>query len=420
MSEEGSRPISYARTIFNIPEGTIIGKVYINGNENDEIEAESELGIGNERFTLIAREELNKAKYSVLGGENLVFAQDESAKARYQLGAEIVDMDIRIDIYQGMFHFTSRSSGSLSVKWQLYDTFTKEVVFSETTRGLHQESDRLPRDWDYFAFRRALRKLLANEAFASLMDVTKALPDTLGDESGTWTMLALETAEASAPLELPKDMETVLTAVVDLKVGSGGGSGFLVSPDGYIVTAAHVVSGTEEVTARLRSGLELPATVERVHERRDLALLKIPGTGYPTLPIQAESSPVGSDIYAIGSPGFSKSLDFSVAKGIVSAERDVEEQRFLQTDVSINPGNSGGPLVNTQGQAIGVVSWKVFYPGFEGLAFAIPARDLNESLKIDLGSDDAAPAATPTETVPVEAAPPAAEDAAPELAQSEA
>ncbi|WP_414695254.1 S1C family serine protease [Paraburkholderia sp.] len=153
------------------------------------------------------------------------------------------------------------------------------------------------------------------------------------------------------------------------------GSGFIVSQDGYILTNNHVVEGADDVTVKLTDGRKLPARVIGTDKAGDVAVLKIAGTGFPTVKIgNPANSKVGDWVVAIGSP---YGLDNTVTSGIISAKsRQLSEDsptHLIQTDVPVNPGNSGGPLFNLNGEVIGINS--MIYSrtgGFQGLSFAIP------------------------------------------------
>ncbi len=153
------------------------------------------------------------------------------------------------------------------------------------------------------------------------------------------------------------------------------GSGFIINPNGYVVTNNHVVDNATEIRVKLSDGRELPAKLIGRDEKTDLALLKIPASGLPVIPLGDSSDvQVGEPVMAIGNPF---GLEQTVTTGIVSAKGRVIGQGpyddFIQTDASINPGNSGGPLINTRGQAIGINS--AIYTtggGSNGIGFAIP------------------------------------------------
>lgn len=155
----------------------------------------------------------------------------------------------------------------------------------------------------------------------------------------------------------------------------GVGSGFVISPDGYILTNAHVVSGATEVDVKLTDRREFKAKVVGADPRTDIALIKIDAKDLPTLRIGDPSNVrVGQWVVAMGSPfGFEN----TVTAGIVSAKSrslpDSGYVPFIQTDVAVNPGNSGGPLFDLNGEVIGVNS-QIYSQtgGYMGLSFAIP------------------------------------------------
>ncbi len=157
----------------------------------------------------------------------------------------------------------------------------------------------------------------------------------------------------------------------------GMGSGFVVSPDGYIVTNAHVVDGATEVTVKLTDRREFTAKVVGADKRTDIALIKIDAKGLPALDLAARPAVKrGEWVVAIGSPfGFENSVSAGVVSGLHRALPDGQMVPFIQTDVAVNPGNSGGPLLNAAGQVVGVNA-QIYSRsgGYMGLSFAIPAE----------------------------------------------
>ena len=155
----------------------------------------------------------------------------------------------------------------------------------------------------------------------------------------------------------------------------GEGSGFIVSPDGTILTNAHVVNGASEVTVRLTDRREFTAKVIGVDTKSDVAVIRIPAKNLPTVKLgDTHNLKVGEWVVAIGAPfGFEN----SVTAGIVSAKGrtlpDSGYVPFIQTDVPINPGNSGGPLFNMRGEVVGINS-QIYTRsgGYQGVSFSIP------------------------------------------------
>jgi len=181
-------------------------------------------------------------------------------------------------------------------------------------------------------------------------------------------------------------------AVVMIRTPIGLGSGFIIHPDGYIVTNDHVVAGERIISiTQFRKGenelikenydnVRIVATGGNI----DLALLKIEGQPkgkiFPSVPLGSSGElSQGERVFAIGSP---LGLERSVSEGIVSLRNRIIQARLhIQTTAEISPGNSGGPLFNYKGQVVGVNNMKVVSTGAEGLGFSIPVRQLKTFLE---------------------------------------
>jgi serine protease Do len=169
----------------------------------------------------------------------------------------------------------------------------------------------------------------------------------------------------------------------------GEGSGFIVSPDGYILTNAHVVDNASKVTVRLTDRREFEAKVIGTDERSDVAVIKIDAKNLPTVRIGDPSRlRAGEWVVAIGSPfGFENSVTAGIVSGIARSLPGGPSSNyvpFIQTDVVVNPGNSGGPLFNLDGEVVGINSQIYSSTGaYQGLSFAIPidvANNVREQL----------------------------------------
>lgn len=162
----------------------------------------------------------------------------------------------------------------------------------------------------------------------------------------------------------------------------GVGSGFIVSPKGYILTNYHVVDEATRIIVGLQSGKKFTGTIVGVDQETDVAVIKIDAPGdLPTVTLgDSNAAQVGDWVLAMGSPF---GLDQTVTAGIISKkERESPYfsvfQRFLQTDAAINRGNSGGPLVNMRGEVIGMNSQIATSTGdYNGIGFALPANETN-------------------------------------------
>jgi serine protease Do len=166
----------------------------------------------------------------------------------------------------------------------------------------------------------------------------------------------------------------------DRRPSRGVGSGFIVSPQGYILTNEHVIEGATRITVGLQSGETYRGKIIGIDEETDVAVIKIDAPrDLPTVILgDSNAAQVGDWVLAIGSPF---GLDQTVTAGIISKkERETpffsSFQRFLQTDAAINRGNSGGPLVNMKGEVIGVNSQIATSTGdYNGIGFALPASE---------------------------------------------
>mgnify|MGYP002262440619 FL=1 len=164
----------------------------------------------------------------------------------------------------------------------------------------------------------------------------------------------------------------------------GFGSGVIISKDGYIVTNNHVVEGADEITVKLNDERELKGRVIGTDPDTDLALLKIEGDDFPTIPVgDSDALKVGEWVLAVGNPF---NLNSTVTAGIVSAKarsigttaangQAASIQSFIQTDAAINSGNSGGALVNAAGELVGINAMLYSPTGaYSGYGFAIPTN----------------------------------------------
>ena len=194
------------------------------------------------------------------------------------------------------------------------------------------------------------------------------LNDTLPETSG------LLDAYSNAVIDA---VEAIGPSVVRVEAGKGGGSGVIFTPDGFILTNSHVVSGNESVTITLPDGRSLRGDVVGSDVDTDLAILRIDGSRLPWARLaDSKRVRVGQIAIAIGNPyGF----DHSVTSGVVSAVgrslRASSGRRMddiIQTDASLNPGNSGGPLVTTTGEVIGI-NTAMIRPA-QGICFAIASN----------------------------------------------
>jgi len=192
-------------------------------------------------------------------------------------------------------------------------------------------------------------------------------------------------------LSVKQNLERCGPSVVEVRTPTGQGSGFVIHPDGYVVTNHHVIAGERRIViTRFRdTGRELEkvqfehVVIVATSPFTDLALLRIEGAGdekFDAVPLgDSDDLRQGQSVFAIGSPlGFER----SVSQGIVSLRnRPMGGRLFIQSTTQLNPGNFGGPLFNLRGEAVGVNNLKIAAPGVEGLNFSIGANALKTFLR---------------------------------------
>ncbi len=288
-------------------------------------------------------EHLRKLGYPAVGAENLVFDRDLSDKARYAIGGNVTQISC-VPTYGN-----PAMRCDIAVEWELFDRDDERVTYRVATRHTATGSDSF---------------LMANElvwgTFFSLLSrprFVNALRKPLPAPPAPPPPKAAFRRCNGAPLSMPAASEDVLTATAMIMSGSRLGSGVVISPDGLVLTAAHVVSPSGRTQVQVQKGNTVTASVIRTDVADDVALLKM-DTSPPTacLELRQEEARVGEEVYAIGSP-LSTSLAFTLTRGIVSGIRVIDGKSYVQTDATVNRGNSGGPLIDGAGRAVAIVRW---------------------------------------------------------------
>lgn len=166
------------------------------------------------------------------------------------------------------------------------------------------------------------------------------------------------------------------------------GSGTIIRPDGLIITSYHIIEGAEKLEVTLFNGITTYAELVAIYPEKDLTVLKINKTGLPFIKLGRSSYlQIGDKVFAVGSP---RSLDFSLTSGVVSAfNRRINVipypeaiEQFIQTDAPTNRGCSGGPLLNSQGELVGINTAIFSQTGqFDGYSFAQPVEMVWDIMK---------------------------------------
>jgi serine protease Do len=229
----------------------------------------------------------------------------------------------------------------------------------------------------------------ASDAFVSIAEsVTPAVVSIRVENAPTAQQRGQTQRTPAIPPNVPEEFREFFRQMPESQPRQepgGSGSGFLVSKDGYILTNNHVVTRRDQqtpvdrITVRMINGREYQARIIGRDATTDVAVLKIDGNDFPTVPLGDDNRErIGEWVLAVGNP---LGLDFTVTAGIISAKnRNINPGNnqyavsdLIQTDAAINPGNSGGPLVNRRGEVIGINNALMSSTGyFAGYGFAIP------------------------------------------------
>lgn len=274
-----------------------------------------------------------------------------------------------------------------NIKKPRYYYYTGKVIFQYniTTTLLNASGDTIiSKSDDYTADNvRYLKETLLDLVEETLFDEkvrnsAKNLEAQLNQKINNWEMLSLKSCPAT-----PHTFKRTPHAVVTIFNDKRQGSGIILGENGYIVTNQHILGIDDTVKVITHEGAELHASVIRANPYYDLALLKCDTRFKTGLAIDENKYLNFGDVaYTVGTP-VHKALKGSVSKGIITGSRKIDDLSFYQTNASVNGGNSGGPLVDQNGELIGVVNAKLIGYGVKKMGFAIPNQMIKKALKVE-------------------------------------
>jgi len=357
------------------------GKVYIGGRDDQFAEA--------------VYDALKARGYNVVGDPRVVFKRaEELSRSRFKLAGRITDMKANVcnvcSWWDGRPLGRQYAEVYLKTEWSVFSTMADKVVMQVVTEGYHKRPDEVPEGFLLAvldAFSASAEELAANPGFLKLVSQGQAMEAKAMAPVGEALVLP-GVEQSDKPFATNPDRIT--NSVVTIRLGAGHGSGFVVSADGYILTNNHVVEGHDKVMVRFRSGLELEGKVIRAHPLRDVGLVKVAVGKMQPLAIRRAPVTVLEEMHAIGAP-LDVKLSHTVTTGKVSAMRNFSDMHnqmsIIQADVPIYPGNSGGPLVDNNGNVVGItVATRLQDTGaVTNLNFFIPIMDALDKLNIKIG-----------------------------------
>jgi serine protease Do len=377
------RPVSYAKVVTRIPVGTPYatlragplclpaGQMVWNPDKRND---------DPKQFEPIFRRILQENGIALAGDPDNLFRQRADI-GDFSVGGAITNVNVQACLTRvtaDVMSSTAKGSVSMSIEWQIYSNHARKVVAKIATNGVGTSQAATAggvQQMTNEAYAANVRSLIRNPAFRSAISLDHSAPSPSASEK-----LRITNGGAGS-----KSLSQVARSTVLILTGTGHGSGFLISADGYLLTNAHVVDGDKALTLRWSDGSESTARVLRVDVERDVALLKVDPGGRPPLALSRSSPDLGQPVFAVGTP-LDRGLQGTVTRGIVSAQnRMVDKLPFLQSDVTVNPGNSGGPLVTEDGRVVAITVLGFQPEGLPtGINLFIPIADALKTLNIEV------------------------------------
>ncbi|RXR29493.1 S1C family serine protease [Sphingobium fluviale] len=380
-----TRPVQFSRLTIRIERGDPIGVTRFGLLCLGEAEMKWK-SRGNElstnAFQAAFRDELRQLGYDVVSNSDSLFDSEENDRAEYQIGATITMLSIDVCRPNSSLgdSVSARGSVLLQIDWQLYDRLARSVVArARTFQGYEQKTASAGGLTAILvsAFAQNVRALAASRQLLKLLVGPRREASITRAPSAGLPPIAM-----SVPSQGVAQLAKAVGSTILVETGSGHGSGFLISRDGYFLTNHHVVGGSKYVKLRWSDGLEALGEVIRTDKGRDVALIKGDPRDRAPLKIAEKPPEVGANVYAIGAP-LDRKFQNSVTRGIFSARRIEDGYSFWQSDVAVNPGNSGGPLLNAQSDVVAItVSTYRTDNAPSGINFFIPAHEALEFLSI--------------------------------------
>lgn len=237
---------------------------------------------------------------------------------------------------------------NFDIDWQVYSRAADKVVADVEIKSSFSTTGHEPGNYDRLilgGLRENIKELLASPAFKIAVSGASSVQ---AFQTNAQPKIVMAMADPAGSIRISDAIGSVMVIF-----SSGGhGSGFLVSSDGYALTAAHVVGSDKFINVRWSDGLESVGEVVRSDRRRDVALVKLDPRGRQPLALHRMAPQPGDTVFAIGAP-IDPKLQNTVTRGVVSANRIMDGFAFIQSDVTVDPGNSGGPLLDEQGRVLG-------------------------------------------------------------------
>lgn len=302
--------------------------------------------------------------YLLVGSPDNLFGDFSNERPELIIGAKIIQVGqnriLSHDWFWSGLYTSLEFQNYVKINWQVFSVAKREVVFETTTEGYSTLGDSFkcyafamqlaayPKAFEGAIFQ-AIDNLARNQEFRNLACSSQIYNES--ETKKTEEFYINKIANYKNPLS--NQSSQIRSAIVTVTTSTGHGSGFIISEKGYVLTNSHVVGKNAIVRVKLPTGREFLADVLASDSKHDIALLKTEKEGMNYLPINVKSVNIGDEVYAIGSP-LDEKLSTTLSKGIVSAFRKEGDLELIQSDVNVLPGNSGGPLLDSNGNVVGI------------------------------------------------------------------
>ena len=372
------KPIAITKVAAKMRRGQILGSfragAFCIPNGDLKWKSGNKVYLSNEDLVDVFAEELERNGWPVVGTTEDLFSGYDISGAEVLVAAKI--SDIKTDMCSplaGFGNFDVKGSMKMDVEWQVYSPAKKSLVGIVETQGsteLKKASDDAAFELLQGSFAIAVNNLLASTQFLDMVGKSRGLLNG-PSSSNARTIQNREVGYKT----LTDAVEAAKKSTVTVRTAGSHGSGFAIGDGSLVLTNAHVVGEAKNVTLVTSGGISLEGQVVKVSKERDTALVSISGLRLPALRINSSIPPSASKVYAVGSP-LDERLSGTVTEGIVSGTRILDGYEWIQSDVAVNPGNSGGPLMDEDGEVIGISTMGAQSGGSQvGLNLFVPIGD---------------------------------------------
>lgn len=379
-----SKPIQLSKVVVRLKRGEHVGALQgglLCVPQSDLTWKGGRLKLDSDDLTDAFKEELEKYSFKTVGDTSALFEDPSSWKSEILIAGLVKELKSNVCFPMAGFGNFSSSKGEsfVKVEWQIYSKLDRAVVHSVTTEGSFKSTESQEGGIDPIilnAFTQAARNLLADTKFR---DIVVRGGETVKETTFKTADGIVITPGKSKPFT--QRVDEWKDGVVTVIAGSGHGSGFAIG-ENLLLTNHHVVGESNKVVVKLGSGFEVGGEIIAYNSGLDVAAVKIAASLPRHFKLERNLPTIGSDVYSLGSP-LSEDLSATLARGVVSNIRKEGQKTLIQSDVNVLSGNSGGPLVNGNGEVVGItVSGIQVNKAAQGINFFIPIKDALDSMNI--------------------------------------